>query len=340
MNTTGRRAVITGVYGQDGSYLAELLLRKGYEVRGIVRAEECDHPIGGLLRENELFSTSFLDITDTEALMGVVRPFQPDEVYNLAAVSDLKTAEEKPGLTYDINFRAFHVSAHIMYDADPSVRIFQALSSRILVPNERGVITEHSILKEGENMYDKAKRDSYGKTILPLRKKGCFISSGFLCNHESPRRGERFVTGKIAKTVARIARGEVEFLEIGNVEALRDWSHAEDVVSGIHAILGADEPGDYIIGSGELHSVREFINEAFRVVGMSLIWSGAGTEATARDESGKLRVQVNPTFFRPDDNPVVSDTARLEERTDWRRKYSFSELVHSMVEAELVAIQT
>jgi GDPmannose 4,6-dehydratase len=340
MSTKHKRAVVTGAYGQDGSYLTELLLGAGYEVLGIVRESERGQAIGDLLSRSENFETFFGELQDTETVMSAIRAFAPSELYNLAAISDLKTAEEQPELTYDINFRAFHDIALAAYAHSPSVRIFQALSSRILVPNTEGVITEYSSLKEGANMYDKAKRDSYEKTIIPLREKGYFISSGFLCNHESPRRGERFVTGKIAKTVVTIAHGKEAFLTIGNVEALRDWSHAEDVVSGMHTILMHNTPNDYVIGSGELHSVREFIDEAFGAVGMLLVWSGSGIETTATDEKGVLRVRVEPAFYRPDDNPVVSGTARLEGDTGWMRKHTFKGLVRGMVEGYEASTQT
>lgn len=329
-----KRAFITGAYGQDGSYLAEYLLGLEYEVLGLVHEADIQNPNGDFLKDKENFSVCIGDICDLESFVSVLTTFAPDEVYNLAAISDLKTARENQEMTKAVNFHAFQSMVAHVTARNSRIRIFQALSSRILQADKQGVITESSLLAEPKNAYDEAKRDSHEKVVLEFRKRGYFVASGFLCNHESPRRGDRFVTGKIAKCVTNIGKGLEEKLEIGNIEAKRDWSFALDVVRAMHATLQAAEPYDYVIGAGELHSVKEFIEIAFQVVGKRIAWNGEGVDTCGYDDAGVLRVIINPEFYQPDDNPVMSDTRFLEEKTSWKRQTSFHELVEMMVRAE------
>ncbi len=338
MSIKSKRAYITGVFGQDGSYLAEYLLEQGYEVRGLAHSEDSIHPDASKLKEHSRFSVSVADLCDTDTILADIQNFIPDEMYNIAAVSDLKTAEERPEYTYAVNFLAFKNMVEGVARILPHIRIFQALSSRILKSNDVGVISEQSLLLPPKNEYDRAKRDSYTEVVLKCRKEGLFITSGFLCNHESPRRGNRFVTGRIAHEVAQIACGQAHVLAVGNVDAKRDWSYAGDVVRAMHAILNETEPQDFVIGSGTLHTVRDFIDIAFFKIHMPLTWSGEGLDTQAYDSEGNLRVMINPAFYQVDDNPVVSDISKLTTHTGWKPVVSFEALVGMMVENELKRI--
>lgn len=337
MNKKCKRACITGAFGQDGSYLSEHLLREGYEVLGLVHADDVSASgvIPQLLTAHPHFTLCVGSLSDLNSFASTFDVFAPDEIYNLAAISDLKTAREKPELTMEVNFHAVRNLAEHSTRINSEVRIFQALSSRILTPDTEGVIREDSVLMEPQNAYDKAKRASYEEVVLLYRDKGFFIASGFLCNHESPRRGERFVTGKIAHSVARIAAGKEEVLYVGNVGAKRDWSYAGDFAVAMHAILCLEAPDDFVIGSGELHTVQDFIDAAFRVIDIKLTWEGSGVDTKAYDTKGNLHIAVDERFYQPDDNPVVSDTTKIREVTGWSPKVSFEELVTRMVVAEL-----
>ena len=337
MNTKSRRALITGIYGQDGSYLAEYLLEQGYLIYGIAQAEINDTTWNRALHDHERVTIKVFDIRDAESMRSVIEVFAPDEIYNLAAVSDLKTAQERPEYTYDVNFIAFEGLVAAASQLNPNVRIFQALSSRILIPNELGVISEISSPGEPKNAYDRAKRDSYEQVVRVYRDKGFFVTSGFLCNHESPRRGERFVTGKIARGVAQIKQGILDHIEVGNVNALRDWSHAKDVVRAMHCIVSSSIPSDFVIGSGKLRSVRDFIDTAFHTINMPLVWSDDDIGVQAHDTDGVLRVCLNSAIFQKDDNPVVADTTKLTTKTLWQPQINFEELVSEMVRSEIEA---
>lgn len=335
MSIPSRRAFITGVFGQDGSYLAEYLLTEGYEVLGLAHAQDSAQRIGKDSEEQRRFSVHVADLVDLESFKKELTSFSPDLIYNLAAVSDLKTAREYPERTMDSNFHAFRKLVECATSHNPKVRVFQALSSRILTPHGDGTITETSTLMEPQNAYDAAKRASYEQVILPYREKGFFVSSGFLCNHESPKRGNRFVTGKIAETIARISQGIEEMLLVGNVNAQRDWSYAGDFVRAMHAIMSLETSGDFVIGSEKLHTVREFIDAAFTAIHMPLTWSGEGIAACAHDDAGKLRIAVDAQYYQPDENPIVSNTEKLRLATGWAPTVSFEALVAMMVQAEL-----
>lgn len=330
-----KRAFITGICGQDGSYLAEYLLREGYEVMGLHREEDA-HALAQIKFENE--EKLYLcrgDITDVSSYEKSLKEFAPDELYNLAAVSDLHTAQAHPDHTLDVNVFAFKKLISALYENHPETHVFHALSSRILVPDNSGVISESSVLSKSSHPYDVSKMQSLTDIIIPYRKNNFFISGGYLCNHESPRRGTKFVSGKIAKTVANIHLGREEMLQVGNLDAKRDWSFAGDVVVAMQKILQLESPGDFVIGSGKLHSVKDFVTEAFLVVGKTIAWEGEGISMRGYDESGALRVMVMPELYREDDNPVVADVSYLKMKTGWDQKVSFTDLVNMMVRSNL-----
>lgn len=334
MSTPPKRAFITGLYGQDGSYLAEYLLSEGYDVLGLITESDAQQSNAELFRGVHGISTHIGTLEDSRTYRDALTEYAPDEVYNLAALSDLASAGDNPERTMRINAWALRDIAEIVFAVRPDARIFQALSSRMLQAHEDGSIDEESLRTHSVHPYDVSKRVSYEEVVLPYRRKGFYIASGFLCNHESPRRGNRFVTGKIAEHVALIAKGEMETLSIGNVDAKRDWSYAGDFVRAMHAILALDEPDDFVIGSGAVQSVRDFIMEAFKAAGIELRWEGGGVETKAYDAKGVLRVMVDHAYYKDDDNPVISNTAKLEQRTKWQRTVTFEALVHMMVKAE------
>ncbi len=337
MSKKAKRACITGAFGQDGSYLSEHLLEEGYEVMGLVHGDDArtNSRISETLTAHPNFTLCVGDLSDLDSFALQLDAFAPEEIYNLAAISDLKTAREHSELTMDINFHAVRNLVEHSTCTYPNVCIFQALSSRILTPDTEGAISEKSPLMEPQNAYDEAKRASYEEVVLSYRNKGFFVASGFLCNHESPRRGDRFVTGKIAQSVARIALGREDVLYVGNVLAKRDWSYAGDFARAMHAILSLEVSDDFVIGSGELHTVQNFIDVAFAVTNTKLTWEGTGVDTKAYDTNGKLRVAIDERFYQTDDNPVVSDTSKIREVTGWVPRVSFEELVTLMVQAEL-----
>jgi GDPmannose 4,6-dehydratase len=337
MNKKTKRACITGAFGQDGSYLSEHLLEEGYQVMGLVHGDDVsiNASISEKLTTHPNFTLCVGNFSDLHSFGPQLDAFGPDEIYNLAAISDLKTAREYPELTMDINFYAVRNLVEHSTSIFPNVRIFQALSSRILTPDTEGVISEKSPLMEPQNAYDEAKRASYEEVVLPYRNKGFFVASGFLCNHESPRRGDRFVTGKIAQSVARIAEGREDILHVGNVFAKRDWSYAGDFARAMHTVLNLESSDDFVIGSGQLHTVQNFIDLAFGVTDTKLTWEGSGVDTKAHDREGALRVAIDERFYQSDDNPVVSDTSKIREVTGWLPQVSFEELVTLMVQAEL-----
>lgn len=334
MSTSSKRAFVTGAFGQDGSYLSEHLLREGYEVLGLVRAGDTNTLDNDSLAGQPKFTVVSGDLTKLATYADAVTTFQPDEIYNLAAVSDLNTAAKNPELTMAVNFTAVKELADFVFSFKPNSKFFQALSSRILSPGPDGRIDERSALAKGTNPYDEAKLASYKEAVLKKRNEGFFIASGFLCNHESPRRGERFVTGRIAKEAVAVVRGAQEKILVGNVEARRDWSFAGDFAVAMNLILQAKEPGDFVIGSGVTHTVREFIDLAFGVLGQKLTWSGEGLEAKATNENGAIVVETSPQFYRTDDNPVFGDPSKLSRETGWAPEVSFGELVTMMVRHE------
>jgi GDPmannose 4,6-dehydratase len=329
MSTKDKRAFITGIFGQDGSYLAEHLLSLGYEILGLESSLRNDASHIRALRDHSHVEVIQGDFGEKETYREALRHFVPSEVYNFAAVSDLGAAVKDPERTMRINYGAFDALARTSILSNPHVRIFQALSSRILVPDQNGIISETSPLSDSDNPYDVAKRKSFEETVLPLRREGHFVASGFLCNHESPRRGTRFVTGKIVDALARIARGEETVLEVGNLESQRDWSFAGDFVRGMHAALQAETPDDYVFGSGELHTVREFIEEATKTLTIPLTWKGEGVSAVGMS-GDRIIVRSNEAFYRPHDVSPKAEITKLREKIGYTPHVSFTELVRLM----------
>lgn len=326
-----KQALITGITGQDGSYLAELLLEKGYKVYGIMRRKSVvDY--GNVVHIRERIHFIYADMTDLPSLMNAVRLSQPDEVYNLAAQSFVGTSWEQPSATADIDAVGVLNLLEAVRLVKPDARFYQASTSEMFGKVQEMPQTEKTPFYP-RSPYGVAKLYGYWITRNYRESYGMYACSGILFNHESERRGMEFVTRKITYAAACIRLGVQECLELGNLDAKRDWGHAQDYVRAMWMLLQAEQPQDYVIASGETRTVREFVQTAFRCAGIELVWEGTGAAETGRDRSdGTVRVRVNPAFFRPAEVEVLwGNPARAEKELGWRREISFKELAERMV---------
>lgn len=341
-----KTALITGITGQDGSYLAELLLEKGYEVHGIVRR----HSTISTTRIDHLFENSeignkslFLhhgDLTDSSNLNRLVEQIKPQEIYNLAAQSHVAVSFEVPEYTAETT----GVGTLRLLDAIKSsgieCRFYQASTSELF-----GGIPETAPQNEKTPFYPKspygvAKLYSYWITVNYRESYDMFACNGILFNHESPRRGETFVTRKVTMAVASIMSGKQEKLSLGNMDAKRDWGFAGDYVEGMWRMLQQEKPQDYVLATNETHTVREFVELAFAEVGIEIVWEGTGVNEKGIDKAtGRVLVDVNPRYFRPAEVEfLLGDASKAEKEIGWERKVSFKELVSMMVDADMKEI--
>jgi GDPmannose 4,6-dehydratase len=341
-----RVALITGVTGQDGSYLAEYLLGLGYTVHGIKRrsssfnTQRVDHLYEDPHAGNVPFLMHYGDMTDSTNLIRLVQQIRPTEIYNLAAQSHVAVSFESP--EYTANADAIGVlrllEAIRILGMEKDTRFYQASTSELY-----GLVQEIP-QKETTPFYPRspyavAKLYGYWITVNYREAYGMFAANGILFNHESPIRGETFVTRKITRGVARIEVGLDQAVYLGNLEAKRDWGHARDYVEGMHAILQADKPDDFVLSTGETRSVREFVELAFAEVGRSIEWRGKGVEETGIDKtSGKTVVRIDPTYFRPTEvDLLIGDASKAHKTLGWKPKTSFAQLVKEMVAGDLAA---
>ncbi len=339
-------ALITGITGQDGSYLADLLLEKGYEVHGIIRRQSSINTkrIDHLYYNRELKDKTFFlhhgDMTDSSNLNRMIEQIQPTEIYNLAAQSHVGVSFEVPEYTAETTGVGTLRILDAIKKTGVKCRFYQASTSELF-----GGIPETAPQSEKTPFYPKspygaAKLYSYWITVNYREAYGLYACNGILFNHESPRRGETFVTRKITQAVARIINGDQDTLPLGNLNAKRDWGFSGDYVEGMWRILQQDKPGDYVLASGETHSVREFAELAFKEVGIDLEWRGSGVNEKGFDKNtGRIYVEVNPKYFRPAEVELLwGDPSRAEKELGWKRKTSFRELVHMMVDADMLDI--
>ena len=340
-----KKALITGITGQDGSYLAELLLSKDYEVHGVVQrhstpgTERIDH----LLQEESLAKRIFLhygDLTDSCNLMLLISKIRPDEVYNLAAQSHVAVSFEVPEYTAEATGVGTIRLLEAVRQSGLPIRFYQASTSELF-----GGLPETAPQSEETPFYPKspygaAKLYSFWITKNYRESYGMFACNGILFNHESPRRGETFVTRKITLAVARITKGLQEKLTLGNLEAKRDWGFAGDYVEGMWRILQQEHPEDYVLATNETHTVREFVEKAFAETGVSIRWEGEGINEKGYDtKTGKLLVDVAEQFYRPAEVELLwGDSTKAERELGWKRKIGFAELVKMMVAADLEKI--
>ena len=344
-HTMQKIALITGITGQDGSYLAEFLLEKGYEVHGLIRrhsianTSRIDHIIKSDYNKVKFF-LHFADTTDSSNLMRLVAEIRPTEVYNLAAQSHVGVSFEVPEYTAE----ATGVSTLKLLEAirvnGGSCRYYQASTSELF-----GGIPETAPQSETTPFYPKspygaAKLYSYWITVNYRESYNMFTCNGILFNHESPRRGENFVTRKITLAIANIVAGRREKLSLGNMNAKRDWGFAGDYVEGMWLMLQQDKPGDYVLATNETHTVREFVEAAFAELDIHIRWEGTGVNEKGYDaESGRLLVDVNPEFYRPAEVEFLwGNCEKAERELGWKRNIDFKGLVSMMMEADLQEI--
>lgn len=333
-----KKALITGITGQDGSYLAELLLEKGYEVYGLVRRKSelsygnAEHLVG---------KVSFVDgdMTDSTSLVRALQTSQADEVYNLAAQSFVATSWAQPLYTAECDAMGVTKLLEAIRLFRPEAKFYQASTSEMF-----GLVQEVP-QKETTPFYPRSPygvAKVYGHWITKNYREsfGLFACSGILFNHESERRGKEFVTRKITSSVARIRKGLQDHLELGNMDAKRDWGHSQDYVYAMWLMLQQETPDDFVVASGETRTVREFVDHAFHRAGITLEWKGTGVDETATDaQTGKVLVKVNPKFFRPAEvELLLGDPAKAEKTLGWTRKISFQELVERMVDHDIALL--
>ncbi len=336
-----KRALITGVTGQDGSYLAELLLEKGYEVHGLVRRastfnrKRIDH-----LRDDPetrpCFHLHYGDLGDSESLMTVLAAARPDEVYNLAAQSHVGISFRMPTYTGEVSGLGTVRLLEAVRAVVPGARFYQASTSELFGKAEEVPQNERTPFHP-RSPYAVAKMYSFWATVNYREAYGMFAVNGILFNHESPRRGENFVTRKVTRAVAEIVAGRRESVALGNLDARRDWGFAGDFVEAMWLMLQREEPRDYVIGTGEAHSVRELAELAFAEAGIRLVWEGSGLDEVGRDrDTGETRVVVDPRYFRPAEvDHLLADASAARRELGWEPRVGFGELVRMMVRADL-----
>jgi len=338
-----KRALITGITGQDGAYLAELLLKKGYEVHGIKRrtslfnTDRIDHLYEDPHVEGRRFILHYGDMTDSLSLLRVVEKVRPDEVYNLAAQSHVAVSFEEPEFTAN----ADALGALRMLEAiriaglEQTTRFYQASTSELYGLVQQVPQSETTPFYP-RSPYAVAKLYAYWITVNYREAYGIYACNGILFNHESPVRGETFVTRKITRALARIKLGLQDCLYLGNLDAKRDWGHARDYVEAMWLMLQQDRPEDLVIATGAQHSVRDFVDAAAREVGLVLRWHGSGVDAYATDDRGVKRVAVDPRYFRPAEvETLLGDARRAREKLGWSARIGFDELVAEMMREDL-----
>jgi GDPmannose 4,6-dehydratase len=346
-NTSAKTALITGVTGQDGAYLAELLLAKGYVVHGIKRRSSSfntarvDHLYIDPHERGAQFFMHYGDLTDATNLIRIVQETQPDEIYNLAAQSHVQVSFETP--EYTANSDALGtlrlLEAIRILGISGKMRFYQASTSE-LYGKVQEVPQKETTPFYPRSPYAAAKLYAYWITVNYREAYGMHASNGILFNHEGPTRGETFVTRKITRAVAAIEKGLQERLYLGNLDAKRDWGHARDYVEGMWRILQQPEADDYVLATGEMHSVREFVELAFAEIGRTIVWSGNGADEIGRDaKTGAELVLVDPRYFRPTEvDELLGDPTKARTKLGWQHTTTFRQLVAEMVAADRQAI--
>lgn len=334
-----KKAFITGVTGQDGSYLAELLLGKGYEVHGLKRRSSSFNTgrIEHLL-DNPMFKLHDGDLADSTNLTRLVKEIQPDEIYNLAAQSHVKVSWDCPEFTAETDavgtlrlLEAIRING-----LEKKTKFYQASTSELFGLIQEPVQSEKTPFYP-RSPYGVAKMYSYWIVVNYRESFGIFACNGILFNHESPRRGETFVTRKITMAAARISLGMQEKLSLGNLNAKRDWGHAKDYVEGMWRILQNDKPEDFVLATGTTTSIRDFVTMTFKELGIEIEWRGTGVDEKGVDKAtGKVVVDVNPAYFRPAEvELLLGDSTKARTKLGWKPTYDLQMLCHEMVESDL-----
>jgi GDPmannose 4,6-dehydratase len=337
----GKRSLVTGITGQDGSYLAELLLGKGYEVWGTIRrsssfnTERIDHIYQDPHDPDVRLRLVYADLNDASSLNKLLKTVRPHEIYNLGAQSHVKVSFEVPEYTGEVTGLGTVRLLEAMRDLDLDARFYQASSSELFGLAQERPQRETTPFYP-RSPYAAAKAYAFYITRNYREGYGIFAVNGILFNHESPRRGETFVTRKITRAAGRIAHGLQERLFLGNLDAQRDWGHAADYVDAMWRMLQADEPEDYVVATGESHSVREFCERAFHRAGLPITWQGKGKEEKGVAADGRVLVEVDTNYFRPTEvDFLLGDASKAREKLGWKPTVTFSQLVDAMVENDL-----
>ena len=341
-----KKALITGITGQDGSYLAELLLDKGYEVHGIIRrastfnTQRIDHIYQDPHEENVRLKLHYGDMTDSSNLSRLVEKINPDEIYNLAAQSHVGTSFEIPEYTTDVDAMGTLRLLDAIKESHVECKFYQASTSELYGEVQEIPQTEETPFYP-RSPYAAAKLYAYWIVKNYREAYDLFAVNGILFNHESPRRGKRFVTRKITRAVARITKGKQDKIYLGNMNAKRDWGYAKDYVKMMWMMLQHDTPEDFVIATGETHTVREFVEAAFKHVDVDIEWQGEGVDEKGIDkDTGKVLVEVDPKYFRPTEvDLLIGDPTKAKEELGWEPEVKFKELVQLMVQSDLEAIE-
>jgi GDPmannose 4,6-dehydratase len=339
-----KRALILGATGQDGAYLSELLLRKGYTVHGVKRrssqfnTSRVDHLYRDLHEPDVRFVLHYGDLTDATNLIRIVDEVQPNEIYNLAAQSHVRVSFETPEYTANADGLGTVrlLEAIRILKLDKSARFYQASTSE-LYGKAAETPQRESTPFYPRSPYAAAKLYAYWITVNYREAYGFHASNGILFNHESPVRGETFVTRKITRAAASIHLGRQERLYVGNLDAKRDWGHARDYVKGMWLMLQQEEPDDYVLATGEAHSVREFVERSFAHIGREMVWRGTGVEEKGFDaKSGECLIEIDPRYFRPTEvETLLGDPSKARRRLGWYHSTTFDELVREMMDRDL-----
>ena len=341
-----KKALITGITGQDGSYLAELLLEKDYEVHGIIRRSSSFNTfrIDHLYKDESILNKKLFlhygDLTDSSNLNRLVEKIQPEEIYNLGAQSHVQVSFEVPEYTAEVGGVGTLRFLDAIKEIGLETRFYQASTSELFGKVQEIPQTEKTPFYP-RSPYAAAKLYSYWIVVNYREAYGLFASNGILFNHESERRGKTFVTRKISVAVAKIMLGKQEKLSVGNLDAKRDWGYAPEFVEGMWRMLQADEPDDYILATGETRSVREFIEESFAVFNEEILWEGKNEkEIGVLKSTGKTVVDINPRFYRPTEvDLLIGSPLKAKEKLGWSPKVKFNELVRIMVESDYKKIK-
>ncbi len=333
-----KKAFITGVCGQDGSYLTELLLEKNYEVHAIIRrssifnTHRIDH-----LRRNENFFQYYGDLTDSSNLNRLLKTIKPTEIYNLAAQSHVGVSFDVPEYTADVAGLGTLRLLEVIRDSNLDCKFYQAGSSEMFGGKIDTIPQNENTKFTPRSPYGVAKLYSHWITVNYREAYNLFACNGILFNHESPRRGENFVTRKITRAVAAIISGKQEFLELGNLDAKRDWGHAKEYVKAQWMMLQQEQPDDYVIATGKCYSIREFAIKAFEYVGIEIVWKGNGLNEVGIDKkTNKTLIKINKNFYRPTEvDLLLGDATKAKEKLGWKPRYTIDDLIAEMMEYDL-----
>ena len=331
-----KRALITGITGQDGSYLAELLLEKGYEVYGLIRRKSTDL-YGNVEHLKNDIKFIYGDMTDIVSLMNAVTISMPDEIYNLAAQSFVAVSFDQPITTTNINAIGVVNLLEVIRTIKPDAKLYQASTSemfgKVIVTPQNESTTFNPC-----SPYGVAKLYAHHMLVNYRNIYNLYACSGILFNHESERRGIEFVSRKITDGVAKIALHKQEYIELGNMDTMRDWGHAKDYVNAMWLMLQNEQPDDYVIATGTQHTVREFVITAFKVAGIDISFSGSGLEEVGiNTKTNEIVLKINPKFYRPlEVDTLCGDSSKAKETLKWNTDISFSDLVEKMVKSDML----